>query len=424
MKRGQKAGLYILVILLAAAAIFAVVKRAEIQRLLAVNSLFDEKNIVRNFSAMDQLFFHAPIPRGDGPVSPLPENPQAMPDLSAWVAERSLTGLVVLKNGELAYEAYYQGTGEHDKRISWSVAKSYLSALFGILVDEGVFPDLHAPVTDFAPELKGSAYDGASIRDVLQMSSGVRFDEDYLDSKSDINRMGRVLALGGSMDTFATKLKHRDATPGTVWQYVSIDTHVIGMVIRGATGRNVIDLLSEKLIQPLGVEAEPYYLTDGYGTAFVLGGLNMPTRDYARMGQMFLQNGYYNGRQIVSEAWVKESTSASAHTAPGEIKYGYQWWIPADAEDGEFLARGIYGQYVYVNQPEGVVVAMNSADRQFREDGSFEQNLAMFRTITSALARDDAAAADEAVPTDDAVPDNADSPMGAPLDDVEQPVAP
>src|SRR5699024_857552 len=151
--------------------------------------------------------------------------------------------------------------------------------------------DIDEPVTKYVPALVGTAYDGATIRNVLQMASGVRFNEDYLDYDSDINRMGRVLALGGSMDEFAAGLTARERPPGQAWQYVSIDTHVIGMVVRGATGRSVIDLMAEKLVQPMGLEAAPFYVTDGYGTAFVLGGLNMPTRDYARFGQMFLQNG-------------------------------------------------------------------------------------------------------------------------------------
>lgn len=357
----------------------------EIQRLAAVNSLFSEDRIVDNFSGMDRAFFHAELSRGSGPVSELQHEPRTLPNLTEWVESRALTAIVVLKDGKLAYENYYLGTSAEDRRISWSVAKSYLSALMGIVVSEGAIDSIDDSVTKYVPTLFGTAYDGASIRNVLQMSSGVRFDEDYLDSKSDINKMGRVLALGGSMDDFASGLSERDRDPGEAWQYVSIDTHVLGMVIRGATGQSVIELMTKKLIQPMGLEASPYYLTDGYGVAFVLGGLNLRTRDYARLGQMFLQDGYWNGQQIVPAEWVRASTKPSAPTADGAIQYGYQWWMAADAPDGEFFARGIYGQYVYVNRPAGVVIAVNSADRRFREPGAFEMNLAMFRKIASAL---------------------------------------
>jgi hypothetical protein len=216
------------------------------------------------------------------------------------------------------------------------------------------------------------------------MSSGVTFDEDYLDYDSDINRMGRVIALGGTMDGFAEGLTETFTTPGATWQYVSIDTHILGMVIRGATGRDIPSLLSEKIIAPLGYEDTPYYITDGEGVAFVLGGLNIRTRDYARFGQMFLQNGAYDGQQVVPAAWVAESTVASANTEAGKIGYGYQWWVPIGATEGEYLGRGIYGQYIYVNRPLGVVIATNAADRNFRDPGAHESNVAMFRAIAAA----------------------------------------
>ena len=157
------------------------------------------------------------------------------------------------------------------------------------------------------------------------------------------------------------------------------------MVIRGATNRTIPDLLSEKIIAPMGLEYEPYYLTDGSGVAFVLGGLNLTTRDYARMGQMFLQNGMYNGQQIVPAEWVAASTAPTAPTEPGAIGYGYQWWVPKGAAQGEFMARGVYGQYIYINQADGVVIATNAADRKFRNPGVADQNVDTFRLISATL---------------------------------------
>lgn len=375
-----------LTLVLAAVAV-GIWKREEITRLLAVNSLFDGAKIVQNFSNMDAAFLHLPVPKGDGPVSPLPKGeafalPAAVED---WIAERTVTSLLILHDGEVVFEDYYQGTSEGDKRISWSVAKSYLSALVGILIDEGAIPSLDVAVTDYAPELQGGAYDGASLRQVLNMASGVTFDEDYLDQSSDINRMGRVLALGGKMDEFAAGLTETFAPAGEIWQYVSIDTHVVGMVVRGATGRSVTDLLSEKVIVPLGVEAEPYYLTDGVGTAFVLGGLNITTRDFARFGQMFLQKGQWQGQQIVPADWVTASTQPSAPTQPGQFGYGYQWWIPEGAPAGVYLARGIYGQYIYIDTDRGVVIVSTAADRKFRESGATQHNMDTFRLIAESL---------------------------------------
>jgi len=376
-------GLVVLLLLVAAGAAW---KWPDVQRLLAVNALFDEDRIVANFSGMDELFFHAEIPLGAASASQLPVDLRPIPDVSEWVEERWVTGIVVLKDGTVVHEDYFLGTLPEDRRISWSVAKSFLSALFGILLEEGAISDIDAPVTRYVPELAGSGYDGVSIRQVLQMSSGVRFNEDYFDFNSDINRMGRVLALGGSMDAFAKGITERERPPGERWQYVSIDTHVLGMVIRGATGRSAVELMGERLLGPLGIESQAYYLTDGYGVAFVLGGLNMTTRDYARFGQLFLQDGQWEDRGIVPAEWVRESTAPSANTTGLNIQYGYQWWVPADARPGEFFARGIYGQYVYVDRQSGVVIAVNSADRGFGAIHVFQENLEVFRRIAAALS--------------------------------------
>ena len=372
---------------LLASVVIGLWKREEILRLWAVNTLFDEGRIVTNFSHMDRAFLTVPVGRGEGPVSDLPEGsaltlPEGVAD---WIEARAVTSLMVLHQGRVVHESYHLGTGPEDRRISWSLAKSYLSALFGILVEDGTIASLDAPVTDYAPQLIGGAYDGVTLRQVLQMTSGVAFDEEYLDYHSDINRMGRVLALGGTMDGFAAGLMARAAQPGDLWDYVSIDTHVLGMVVRGATGRDIPGLLTEKIIAPLGLEAAPYYLSDGDGVAFVLGGLNMRTRDYARFGLMYEQKGMYGGRQVVPSDWVRLSTRASAPTLPGKMGYGYQWWIPVGAPDGVFMARGIYGQYIYIDQDRDAVIVVTGADRGFRGDGVHEENVAMMRRIAAAL---------------------------------------
>ncbi len=377
-----------------AAALAAIVvgfwKREEITRLLAVQSLFAEETIVRNFSNMDRAFLTREMARGDGPVSPLPQGPAATlpPETAAWIQDRAVTSLLVLRDGKIVHETYNLGTAPEDRRIGWSISKSYLSALFGIVMAEGAITSLDDPVTKYAPTLKGGAYDGATIRNILQMTSGVRFDEDYLDYHSDINKMGRVLALGGSMDGFAAGLRERFAAPGETWKYVSIDTHVVGMVIRGATGRVIPDLLAEKIIVPLGLEAPPYVLTDGLGVAFALGGVNMTTRDYARFGQMIAQDGQWQGQQVVPADWIAASTVPSAPTEPGKTRYGYQWWIPKGAADGVVMARGIYGQYIYIDRPRGVLIVTTAADRLFREPGVNDDNVAMFRAIAETVTSD------------------------------------
>ncbi len=383
MRRALKYALRALLALALIAGGLAIWKREEITRLIAVNSLFSAEKIVHNFSHMDTLFRSRALAHGTGPVSELPAGaPMTLPaGADDWITQRAVTALVVAKDDRIVHESYYLGTGPQDLRISWSVAKSFLSALFGTVVAEGRISSLDAMLVDYAPSLKGTAYDGVTIRQLLNMASGVQFNEDYLDFYSDINRMGRVLALGGSMDGFAASLKTREAPPGSRFHYVSIDTHVLGMVIAGATGRDPADLLSERIITPLGLEAGPYYITDGDGTAFVLGGLNLTSRDYLRFGLMVLHDGAWNGRQIVPADWLRASVVA---TAPAGAAYGYQWWLPA-ASQGEVFARGIYGQYIYINQPLGVVIALNSADRNFEDAGVDDEIIAMFRAIAEGL---------------------------------------
>jgi len=373
-------------------ALLAVWQRESIARLLAFTTLFSEELIVENFTSMDTMFGSITMTPETETVHRLPVGvPADMPaGFTAWTNDRSVTGIIVLENGVIRYEDYpLTAVGETDpassRRVSFSVAKSFLSVLLGILVEDGTIPDLDAPVTQYVPGLADSAYDAASIRDVLQMSSGVTFDEDYLAFNSDINKMSRVLALGFSMDSFAEGLTKTFTDPGVQWQYVSIDTHIIGMVIRGATGRSIPDLLNEKVITPLGPTVAPYYMADGYGVAFVLGGLNLTTHDYALFGHMVANGGIAYGTRIVSEDWIVESTTPSANTTPDQYGYGYQWWIPRGASAGQFMARGIYGQYIYIDRPRGVVIAVNAADRGFRDDGVDDGNVQMFRAIAEGL---------------------------------------
>ncbi len=370
-------------------------------RLYHVNTLFAEDKITTNFSSMDRLFASTPIPRA-GPVRPLAERPAPLPEtysfagstrgVQAWIEQTRTTSLLVLKDGAIAHERYLLGTGPEDRRISWSMAKSFLSAVFGVAVDEGRIRGLDDRVSAYVPALAGTAYDGVTIRQVLNMASGVKFNEDYLDYHSDINRMGRVLALGGSMDGFAAGLRESERAPGSARKYTSIDTHVLGMVLRAATGKSLATLMHEVLWSRLGVEDDALYVTDGHSVAFALGGLNLRTRDYARFGQLYLEHGAVDGRQLLPRAWVDESVRDNAPPAapPGSpFGYGYQWWVPPNADD-EFYAIGVYGQYLYVNRKAGVVIVKTSSHRGFRGDGVRGvriqlETIAMFRAIAAAL---------------------------------------
>lgn len=377
-----------LLLLLVAAGAGAWVKREEVARLWAVQRLFDPDVIVWNFGHMGELFHSVELPVAPGGALqpmlqgaevPLPEGSEAL------IAARRITGVAVLADGQVTHESYHLGTGAEDLRISWSVAKSFVSALLGILIDAGKIESLDDPVTRYAPALEGSAYDGATIRDVLQMQSGVEFDETYSDFWSDINKMGRILAIGGSLDSFTAGLDARAGPPGERWRYVSMDTHVLGMVMRGATGQDMATLLGERLLAPMALEGQPYLLTDARGQGFVLGGLNMTLRDYALFGLMYAQDGRLGELRIVPYDWVEESTRPSANTAPGRWRYGYHWWMPKEGS-GEFMAVGIYGQYIYVNRDARVVIAVSAADPAFGQGEVRDGMMAWFRQIAAANA--------------------------------------
>ena len=361
--------------------------RDEIGRLVAVNTLFDPDRVVHNFSNMDALFHSVPMASAVHEPSPLPRAPEpaAMPEgFAAWVATRNVTSVVVLKHGEVAYEEYYLGTGPDDLRVGWSLGKSFLGTLFGISLLNGEIASLDDPVTTYAPDLVGSAYDGASIRNLLNMASGVAFTEDHGDFWSDINKMGRVIALGGSLDRFAAGIDTRWNAPGEVFRYVSMDTHVLGMVLRGATGERIPALMNDRIFTPLKLERDPYYLADSAGNAFVLGGLTLTTRDYARFAQMVLDGGRAAGTQVVPEAWIDEMTAPSAPDRPNGGRndgFGYQWWIPADPRPGEVVARGLYGQLIWLDRSADVVIAVTAADHDHRAKGVRRTNREMLRAI-------------------------------------------
>jgi CubicO group peptidase (beta-lactamase class C family) len=377
------------------AVIAAMIYREPLERLYRVATLFSADRIVSNFSNTKTMFLTDDIPRS-GPVYEFGGAPDALPETFEFESEAftttellertKTTSLIVIRDDQIEYEDYFLGTGPEDQRISWSIAKSFLSALVGIAVDEGAIADLNDPVTKYAPSLAGFAYENASIRQVAMMTSGVAFNEDYIDRFSDINMMGYELGLGGSLDRFSARITDTAGAPGENWRYVSIDTHVLGMALRGATGKTVGAYMAEKLWSKIGVEADAYYNTDGEGAAFVLGGLNMRTRDYARFGRLFLNDGMWEGEQIIPKGWVRESTSdlapPPAPTYERGEHYGYQWWMPP-AHDEEFYGIGVYGQYLWIDRKAGVIVVKTSADKAFREnDGQVQlETIAMMRAI-------------------------------------------
>ena len=311
----------------------------------------------------------------------------------ALLDETDTSALLVIKDGEVRYENYSLTGGRDVNWLSMSVAKSFISALIGIAIGEGAIQSVNDPVTQYVPNLRGSAYDGVRIKDVLQMSSGAKWNEDYSDPNSDIGRLGLVLASGGSLNEFSTTLV-RDKPPGTVNLYNSTDTQVLGEMLTNATGRSITDYMQEKLWDPLGMESPAYWIADGTGMEMAFGGLNATARDYAKLGELYRNGGRWGDKQILPEDWAAVSVTADApHIEVGASDFGmgsgYQWWLH-DGDQGEYSAIGVYNQFIYVNPGEDLVIVKLSANSSYgmtAEEHSYRENetVDFFRAIARQL---------------------------------------
>lgn len=374
-----------------------------IQRLQNVIHLFDEEVIVYNFQNMEQVFESASLKPSSKPVKfPKKLNYQLIKEftfkdstynLADYFMETKHEGLLILHKDTVVFEQYANGLKENTSHISWSMSKSVVATMLGIAHDEGLF-QLEDPVTKYLPQFKGTGYDGVPIKNILQMSSGVGFNEDYTDYNSDINRFGRAFATGSSFEEFAKSLKNQRPT-GTYCHYVSLDTQVLGILLAKITGKSLTQYAQEKLWNPMGMQDDAQWIVDNTGFEMALGGLNVTMRDYAKLGQLYLHNGYYNGQQIVSQNWIKMATTPDApHLQPGDhgmssnqYGYGFQWWIPQDNE-GDFFAAGIYNQYIYVQPKKELVIVKLTANHHFKTQGSQTKDvhIAMIKRIAEDFA--------------------------------------
>ncbi|UUU19166.1 serine hydrolase domain-containing protein [Streptomyces sp. DSM 40750] len=291
-----------------------------------------------------------------------------------FLTDTDTAAVLVLIDGVVRHESYFLTGGPDVQWLSMSVAKSFVSALVGIAVAEGHIAGIDDPISSYVRVEPGSAYDGVSIKDVLQMSSGARWNEDYSDVTSDVYQLSAAtMGIGGTLDDFVARMVP-ESEPGTVCRYNSGETQVLGALVALATGRSVADYMREKLCEPLGMTSAGYWLIDPAGTEFSFAGLNLTARDYARIGELYRNGGKWQGRQIVPAEWVRDSVTVTAtHLEPGRplvgghqlnLGYGYQWWLP-DGDRGEFSAIGVYNQFVYVDPAARTTIVKLSANRRY-----------------------------------------------------------
>src|ERR1700691_5618028 len=275
-----------------------------------------------------------------------------------YMSTNRTSGVLVLKDGKIVLERYGLGRTSKDRWTSFSVAKSLTSTLVGAAIQDGKIKGPDAMVTDYVPELKGSAYDGVTVRQLLMMSSGVKWNEDYTDPKSDVAQAGFTGSEPG-MDPLVSYMRHlpRAAEPGTKWHYDTGETDMVGIMVSNAVGLPLSQYLPEKIWTTYGMEQDAVWMVNASGKQ-ERGGccISMTLRDYARVGQFILDGGKAQGRQIVPPSWVTQATTKEIDNGAGG--YGYFWWI---RQNGSYEAVGIFGQSITTFKDDRLIIVINSA---------------------------------------------------------------
>jgi len=328
-----------------------------------------EAEQLRAYPNLDKIYPSNVVKRGTK-VAPLPKAPQELKlnykvgseswDTDRFMKENMVAGLVVLSKGKIALEQYRLGFGPDQKWTSFSVAKSFTSTLLGAAIKDGYIKSVDEPVTTYLPTLKGSVYEGVTIRHILNMTSGVKWNEAYRDRESDIVRMRSEPAVPGA-EPFVTYMGRltREAAPGSKFVYKTGETHLIGAIVRAATKKTLSGYLSEKVWSRYGMEHDGYWLMDHGGYEFGGSSLSASTRDYARFAYFFMHGAKIDGQSIVPDTWIKDATTTSAAAAKPDGKgYGYQWWVNSPTE---YQGVGIFGQLMLIDPTRDLVVVMQSA---------------------------------------------------------------
>jgi len=338
------------------------------------------------FRAMDRLPVLAEareVAPSDQPL-PLPAGkPLTIPGVEAYMTSQRAAGLVIVQDGKVRFERYGLDFGPTGRWTSFSVAKSFTSTLVGAAIKDGAIRSLDDKVSQYIPDLKGSAYDDVSVAQLLTMSSGVRWNEDYEDPRSDVAMFNNAEPEKG-MDATVSYMRRlpRAHPPGTVWHYNTGETNLIGVLVSSAVKKPLSQYLEEKIWKPAGMEAKATWLLGKSGHEIAGCCIQAATRDFARMGLFVLANGNARGQQIVPPDWF----AAAAHKqkdigAPGR-GYGYQWWT---YDDGSVAAQGIFGQGIFIDPKRRLVIASNADWTRADEGPEGEAREAFYRKVQALI---------------------------------------
>ncbi len=313
------------------------------------------------FRAMDRLPALAEA-RDVAPAAtplPLPQGkPLEIPGVDQYMAGQRAAGLVIIQDGKIRFERYGLGFDAQGRWTSFSVAKSFTSTLVGAAIQDGYIKSLDDKVSQYIPGLRGSAYDDVSVRQLLTMSSGVKWDENYEDPNADVAKFNNAKPEPG-MDATVSYMRHlpRAHPPGEVWHYNTGETNLIGVLVSSATKKPLAQYLQEKIWQPAGMEAKATWLLGQTGHEIAGCCLQAATRDFARFGLFVLANGNAGGKQIVPADWFAMATTKQKDIGEPGHGYGFQWWT---YDDGSVAAQGIFGQGIFIDPKRHLVIASNA----------------------------------------------------------------
>jgi CubicO group peptidase (beta-lactamase class C family) len=310
-------------------------------------------------------------------------------DLFDYLADNRVAGLLILKDGKVVLEDYELGASAQTRWASFSMAKSVTSTLVGVALQQGLIASLDDSVTRYVPALKGGVYEQVSVRNVLQMASGVRWDETYTDPRSDRRKLLEVQLthMPGGVLGYMNALP-RAASAGTLWNYSTGETFVLGAVVEGATHMSLADYLSQNIWSRLGMEQDAIWWTESRGGMGLGGaGISATLRDYGRFALMVQQDGIIDGKSLVPPGWFRDA--GSAHVIGGKsVDYGYQWWpLPAGnpLHQGAFQAIGIFGQHLYINPAHKLVIVVLSARSKPSANSTTVEDADFFAAVAAAL---------------------------------------
>lgn len=314
------------------------------------------------FRALDRMPVLAKshvVPASANPMPLPPGAPLTLPlDIDAYMAGQRSASLLVVQDGKLRLERYGLGFDAHGRWTSFSVAKSITSTLVGAAIRDGYIRSMDDKVSDYIAQMKGSAYDQVSIRQLLTMTSGVRWNEDYADPNSDVARFNDHKPEEG-VDALVSYMRRlpREAPPGTRWHYSTGETNLVGILIAEATKKPLSNYLSEKIWAPAGMAQQATWLLSRTGQEISGCCVQAASQDYARLGLFILNGARVNGQSIVPEGWLAEATTERTGIGRPGRGYGYFWWTYAD---GAFAARGIFGQGIFIDPKRKLVIASNA----------------------------------------------------------------